>query len=325
MERRLLDFAHDRYCKSMTRKYLPRVENRFDASDIQQVGASSSMCFSVPSMSRPDLRHLVDAQHGFCTCESGKRGRICKHLNAVLLNYNISDQMFVISPKMKAVVYEIARGKEPDPLWLLPLNTHPDEVPAIMEGKSLRVELSTTIVENNHGEDDKDPSASDMDFSLSNNVITSSENERDGLKALVHRIEEGMDSNPEVFVPAVKKLLKNVEMFVKTDSALVSALHTFGRYSGLSTVSTVGSRRGPQIGVQPTSVARRICRKYSLGGKRRITSGRRPGGGKKSVATQEHDYTTFGLLPMNKIRAQHNLQQCVDKNVSVPTKRSSAG
>jgi len=58
------------------------------------------------------------------------------------------------------------------------------------------------------------------------------------------------------------RLLDNTDKFASTDTGLVSAMHTFGKYSGLQPVKarpvgTFSRCRGVQIGVQPTAVGRR--------------------------------------------------------------------
>lgn len=78
------------------------------------------------------------------------------------------------------------------------------------------------------------------------------------LQTLLNRIEEGLSSKPAVFVPALKKMLRNADRFAATESGLVSAMLNFGSYSG----------------VQPTAPGQR---KSLLSGRRKLNVGRPAG------------------------------------------------
>lgn len=122
-------------------------------------------------------------------------------------------------------------------------------------------------------------------------------------------------------------MLDNTDKFASTDTGLMSAMHTFGKYSGLQPVKarpvgTFSRRRGVQIGVQLTAVGRR---RQTLSGKRKLSAGRPSGlvSARSSRQLAAHDYTTFGSPPARKRKAPHNLQQCVYGNVGLgSTKRA---
>lgn len=124
-------------------------------------------------------------------------------------------------------------------------------------------------------------------------------------------------------MPACRRLIDNTEKYAATETGLVSALYTFGKYAGLprvrqprSWVVTNQKRRGVQIGVQPTAIGRR---RLTLPGKRKVAAGRPQGvvtaHSSRHLAT--HDYTTFGTLPPKKRKAPHSLQECVYRNTDL--------
>ena len=107
---------------------------------------------------------------------------------------------------------------------------------------------------------------------------------------------------------------------LKTDATLASALHCFGRYSGLSSLGKRPRMVGTKsIGVQPTAIARR---RMACGGKRSLQTGRPT----KYAATKEHGYTLLKKkksvtsaqhLPTHHQLAPHNLAECVSRNVTL--------
>ncbi|XP_054716718.1 uncharacterized protein LOC129226143 [Uloborus diversus] len=63
------------------------------------------------------------------------------------------------------------------------------------------------------------------------------ETEEDDFNDLLNRMKAGIRENLFAFVPAVKKMISNAKTFAKTESGLLSAMHTFGIYSGLQSQS----------------------------------------------------------------------------------------
>ncbi|XP_041479205.1 uncharacterized protein LOC121426864 [Lytechinus variegatus] len=115
---------------------------------------------------------------------------------------------------------------------------------------------------------------------------------------------------------------------LQTDSALISALVTFGKYSGYAGAKLVkrpGLQTSTKIGVQPTAVSRR---KAALGGRRALITGRPLKISRKEhgyAKIKKHSYTVKrGVLPSNDRPATHSLSHCVASNVALG-KRHSAG
>ena len=122
-------------------------------------------------------------------------------------------------------------------------------------------------------------------------------------------LKEKMSENPEMFQEPLQKLKSNIEG-LKTESSLISAFVTFGKYSGVAL--SKGIHNGKMIGVNPQAVARR---KLSLGGRRRLGSGR----------PVKHPLGEEDNLQPAKARkkAPHNLSFCVNENVSLGKSHSS--
>lgn len=86
-----------------------------------------------------------------------------------------------------------------------------------------------------------------------------------------NKVCNGLEHNPEVYFPAVEKMLTNDEKCASTETGLVSALHNFAKYEGPRTQSIkYTKRKGNQIAVQPTVVGKG---KVSLSGKRKVSAG----------------------------------------------------
>ena len=127
---------------------------------------------------------------------------------------------------------------------------------------------------------------------------------------------ETLCGDPETFTSAVQEFIKNSKK-LSTASAKVSALMTFGKYSGLSGVSQrhksnrlAGLKR---IGVEPTAVARR---KYlPVGGRMCLTSGRPTKQFANHDTTKRKKEVSSSVLPKRRRAAPHSLSQCVGENI----------
>ena len=97
-----------------------------------------------------------------------------------------------------------------------------------------------------------------------------------------------LEENPTEYAVAIQSFIKSYKS-ITTDSHRLSALHTFSKFKSSLTAHTCLKwgvsclQTSTQIGVQPSSVARRrLC----LGGRRRLTVGRPP----KTTFTEQHAY-----------------------------------
>ena len=134
------------------------------------------------------------------------------------------------------------------------------------------------------------------------------------------KVREMVRYNPAEMRPALTRYLQQGEQLT-TMAGMSSALHCFGRYSGLATAGRTrthiaGTKR---IGVQPTAIARR---RMCCGGKNSLQSGRPT----KRALTHEHGYSrlkksksqaSVQQLPSRRLPAPHNMSECVTRNVSL--------
>lgn len=289
VERHLLDFAYGRYCTDLIRKYLP-MSNGIDVTKIFNSDEDRNIFF-VPSETQPETLHIVDAQHGFCTCIHGESRAICSHLSAVMKFFCIEDELFMVTSCTKATMFEVATGMKPPDGWLLPLgilsdvhDTDPDAtdtdsfVPCslsemnILADQSIETPEQCTeymtelkILSMDHQEEQK------------YDIQRLTEEEKNELETHFGRISKSIEENPVVFVPAVRRMLQNIKCFVKTDSSLQSALYNFGRYRSQFSVKQVNTRRKGKRGIK--------C----LGNKRHLQSSK-PVGTKKAKSPKDHEY-----------------------------------
>lgn len=128
------------------------------------------------------------------------------------------------------------------------------------------------------------------------------------MKTKVHNVAR---QNPDAFIDAYKAFIGTLQS-LSTVNATVSALQTFGRYSG---GGTRAGKRLRTINVQSTAIARR---KKLLRGKQPGEAGRP----RKSaiVLSNKHDYS----LPSRKRNqpAPHALGECVSRNISLGSSHS---
>ncbi|XP_063971450.1 uncharacterized protein LOC135158094, partial [Lytechinus pictus] len=108
--------------------------------------------------------------------------------------------------------------------------------------------------------------------------------------------------------PVQKFTKKLLELNSGTNTALASALHCFGRYSGVA--GALGKKRKSlvsmkKIGVQPMALARR---KMVAGGRHRIGAGRPS----KDCFTRRKETVPFSSqhMPTCRRKAQHNIREC---------------
>ncbi|XP_041461342.1 uncharacterized protein LOC121412628 [Lytechinus variegatus] len=121
--------------------------------------------------------------------------------------------------------------------------------------------------------------------------------------------------------PVQKFTKKLLELNSGTNTGLASALHCFGRYSGVA--GALGKKKKSlvsmkKIGVQPTALARR---KMVAGGRHRIGAGRPS----KDCCLSRKEAVPFSSqrVPTCRRKAQHNISECVRNNQSLGKTHSS--
>jgi len=317
MEKRLLDFCNGRYCKALLRNMMPAPADIPDSC----ISLIESGLYSVISPTSGST-YTVDLQKGFCTCYIGASGKLCKHASAVLLqaDIEITSRYNIVSADAKLSLFKVATGQSPPKDWFAPLTASADNLVHI------RMPDGTENSNDSTGRDACESSDNHVNAGTSaDSHTTASEELLSRFENFVSRIKQGLLESPETFTPALDQMMSNIDKFASTETGLLSAMHTVGKYSGLEPVvhqrrlnsSTAGFRRhGIQIGVQPTAVGRR---RHTLTGKRKLTAGRPCGTvlARQSIALQTHDCTTFGTMPSHKRKAPHNLQRCVYSNIGL--------
>lgn len=134
--------------------------------------------------------------------------------------------------------------------------------------------------------------------SVSSNLPSLTEEEKVKYQALLNRIQEGLSANPTLFVPAVKKMLKNADAFASTEHGLAFAMHTFGLYSGVKATTRTAAKRL----VQHSHKTSPVCKKLLLSGEKKLKVC-------QPIIIREllprelsnHNYTSSGVLPKTKL------------------------
>ena len=105
--------------------------------------------------------------------------------------------------------------------------------------------------------------ASPREIVVSEETDTLTADEHERLENIFSRIKKGIQEMPQIVVPACRHFIDNAHKFATTETGLISALYTFGKYSGLPRANQQRSWavsnnkwRGVQIGVQPTAIGR---------------------------------------------------------------------
>ena len=294
-QKRLIDFCHGRYNNYSIQNMKERKIKEFV---VEQQAADSDTFKLYDSVKKEHF--LVDLTNGLCSCFYGRTGKVCEHSAFLLkeLYDKVKSKFNYSSVELKRTMFYVANGTLPPTNWFDP-----------MIAPTSNLQLSSVEVSND---------TSQMDFCTATveeptaiQMPKLDETEKENLKNFYKRIDEGLENDPQNFVPAVRKMLSNIQS-TKTDSSFLSALYTFGKHQNILSVKCardVVKRRCHKniIGVQPTAKGRRL----KSSGQKIIKAGRRK---KEHTFVKEHDYTTFGYLPKRKKKAQHNLEDCVMGN-----------
>lgn len=165
--------------------------------------------------------------------------------------------------------------------------------------------------------------------------VSTDQDLKGSLKQMFESMADKLDLYPDVFRPAVQKMVANYQK-IKTDSQLTSAMHTFGKFAGVMALQQrgAGARKAAKkriqmkgvgrIPIQPTSAARRLA--HMGRGASRLHSGRPKKSPHSQVNSHSESQPQRGVLPARKrrkVRAPHNLSQVVSSNQSLGRTHSS--
>lgn len=231
-----------------------------DAGDIteQDITKISEADYKVVSHSQSDAEHHVNTDVGCCTCYIGRTGGPCKHRAAVTRFH--SAPSFNEAPLTKQLLTRIATGSDgADEGSVEPTVGEPE----MSSPESSNVEIFSAAIN----------SPEDQLASQNLPQATTVADAKALFKNMCDTILDKIDSNPDVFLPAVQSMLKR-NRNIRTDRQLTSALHSFGKNSRAALALQKGGRLAKKrdvkrlqlvgtqkVGAQPTATERRSPRR----------------------------------------------------------------
>ncbi|KAG1662450.1 hypothetical protein GQR58_020947 [Nymphon striatum] len=267
-ERRLTDLSNGRIDVTISRRYLPGGTS-IPKNNVTKV---DTHYYRIKSQTELDVDYFVDMSIATCTCAAGMHGAPCKHQYAVVNHFNESSLNFLPlkDPQMRKHLLFLATGQERvRPGWF----------------SSLPVAGTSESNDSDHG---GVPEQVRPDWLVSLPVASSSGSNDTASVDKIATLESALNEctshlitmlkqDPEEFSEPIEAYLKQFNS-LKTNSAFVSALKTFGKYTGAapalsnSKKSKLCRKMGTSIKVQPTAVSRRTT---VVGGRRCVHTGRK--------------------------------------------------
>ncbi|XP_076009415.1 uncharacterized protein LOC143002896 isoform X2 [Genypterus blacodes] len=212
--RRLLDVAKNRRSRKQPKQY----------SDvaIMQVG---EMQYTVTGAA-PENEYHVNTALRTCTCPVGEERGSCKHLNAVMTQFDLQDKELPTSPYMRKMLHEIAIGKGVPDDKVLTLELEVDQTNS-MESSPTFIDSTwaTPIGQDDEEEEDHEQEMEDPGYSSIETILA------EELQDLFHSVSNKLLADPEIFTSPVQTFIDSFKS-LNTDSALASALCAFGRETG---------------------------------------------------------------------------------------------
>ncbi|XP_011669803.2 uncharacterized protein LOC105440902 [Strongylocentrotus purpuratus] len=291
----------------------------------EDISKTGEMTYEVKS-SDGSSSYCVDMSVGVCSCPAGVTGDACKHQAAIHYHLKVASDNFLPStPEERAIMLNIATGGDAAALphnWLgalqddgiapLEVEETTDQPDEQLEERPQRDSLEVEETTDQPDEHLEEPiSSQDGDTSQ----------ECANLAVMFDTLKRKLENNPETFKEPVNAMYHTFQKM--TDNNMVSAMFMFGKYGTTNLAprrflgSSLGSH-GPNIGVQPTAIARR---KAAMGGRRRLTSGRPT----KDAAVAEHGYSrtrserVLGVhqTKRSRVAAPHSLSHATSMNVAL--------
>ncbi|XP_030765420.1 uncharacterized protein LOC115889529 isoform X2 [Sitophilus oryzae] len=245
-----------------------------------------------------------------CSCPVGIQGAPCKHQLAVAVKFNLNHNYLLLKENrsIKILMHKILTGSSEN----LPEGWYNNV--DNMTVKPSNVKITNSFLPNNEilndQPDDNHNTEPQIEPDDEEKIINITHN----LQQIFDKLLQDIKEDSQV-LEASEKFIENFNK-IKTKSALVSSLHTFGKHQFYS------SKKMNTIKVQPTSLARR---KVYLGGRRQQHTGRPA----KRHFTPEHGYSNASakdagqpqwLVPLKRRKttaAPHSLSHCVEQNISL--------
>ena len=273
---------------------LQRPPKTFPKYEGQQIVAISEDVFQVESSQNVD-NYMVNIATNICTCHEGCTGKMCKHMFYVLSRQPDADRHYHLNDS-RELMYLVACGHQAPDGWLA--NLHGGSSDAIQRSTGQPAETSNTVQTN------LDTAATSID-------TPEFEYKRD-VKEFHDLLDKNIfgpgKGNEVEILPTLRSAIESLKRIATTNSG-VSALRTFGKYSG-GGASSAKKLKLSSIPVQSTALGRR--RKVLRG-----SAPGEPGRPRKSALLRDnlHDYT----MPSRRLNApaRHNLGECVRKNIAL--------
>lgn len=229
--RRLRTFANGR--TDTRRLFLKSQVQRASYLKKEDIKKVDCFIYKVPSSTNSEILYDVDLNVGFCTCENGRLGKLCKHQAGVLsLFFNVEDS----TTEERYAMAVLALGNKANP---------PEFYAPLLQNKSIEPTLNSGM---NSSLNDT-PVTDCLPNNLPEQNAPSSESVDDKFKEfldLLKRNHEKFGSSEGVINKCLLKL-KNVRIRNSWDTFLSSCGYHI----------PVRKRHGSAIRVQPTAIARR--------------------------------------------------------------------
>lgn len=327
-ERRLIDLANGRVNVTVSKRFLPGGSS-IPKGDIIKVDGHN---YEVRSQSKQDIVHHIDTSIWTCTCTAGMNGAPCKHQYAVVKNFGESSLNFLHlrDPHQREHLLFIATGeKNVRPGWFTPLpitgmttDVNPEgmanggdvePMPSTSSGTAEMLQQNEVNVRSSNLSDYEN------DDIVNAGAIKLASTEA-SLHSCTTRLIEKLRKDPGELIEPAEAFIRQFNS-IKTNSALATALKTFGKYTGASLALSsfkkgkMCNKKGTAIKVQPAAVSRRST---VLGGRRCLHTGRKVKDTCDSEIKKRKVADSSQLMPKKKPRkAPHSLSQCVANNEGI--------
>ncbi|KAJ1526610.1 hypothetical protein ONE63_008196 [Megalurothrips usitatus] len=338
VESRIIDVVNNRAPNPFKSRYFFPAEKLVDLKCQKLDKYPNSYC--VKNISKGTV-YFVLMEWEICSCEAGKCGRPCKHMCAVVQHFNLSSSLIhpllqCHNSTMKRVLFHIAHGhvNVPDE-WFKSVfdDVHEKSQPA----QSCSENDSSD--KNDEQEVDDPPAISDADEGSKTNSEESDfpddilNETKDALRATMENYIQLLSDDPQTFLEPMGVFIKQNRLLCNSQAGLVSALHCFGKNGG-APAHGFKKRKGRDIPVQPTAVARRTT---YLGGTKRQFTGQPPNAMRSNVLEDTSDHTygvtvtmkrkphepVWSSLPKrSRMPATHRLARCVESSQNIGSTHS---
>ncbi|KAK3919949.1 Cleft lip and palate transmembrane protein 1-like protein [Frankliniella fusca] len=365
VESRIIDVVNNRALNPFKSRYFFPAEKPVDLKCQKLDKYPNSYC--VKNM-RKGTVYFVLMEWEICSCEAGKLGRPCKHMCAVVQHFNLSSSLIhpvlqCHNSTMKRVLFHIAQGhvnvpdewfkslfdkvhekpqeSESDPsaifiiycnIWFTSLFGEQNQQQPAQSGTA-NVNCDNNdeqVVDDPPAISDADEGTNSKESAFPHDILNET---KDALRAIMENYIQLLSDDPQTFHEPMGVFIKQNKLLGNSHAGLVSALHCFGKNSG-PPAHGFKKRKGRDIPVQPTAVARRTT---YLGGTKRQFTGRPLNAMRSNVLEDTSDHTygvtsttkrkphepVWSSLPKRtRMPATHRLARCVESSQNIGSTHS---